>query len=468
MEVVIFDNTDRKDPRAYKLVPTSTLRGEADDDFIVLPFLTGVAVKRQFKMPTEISFSIDVPYELGLDMLNSTMFMTQNVVTVKIGYPEGPVSQTYYGILLKGGLGLEVNAEGLSGTLTANPLSKGAFYSGSDGDGRPLSIGGKNFGERTKEYALAAAVKSMGGYEADFSEVNFPVNPPTEEEFAATPHQARYQEGETEETMKFRQGAVTNIERIRSLCKEMGWTYEIIYDDEREVPAVKFYQYSKISKKAPVWELVMRGRFAPESNRIPMISFTPEIGAGWYAVAPLGGEAAAQRVKSGSVDSEGNISVNMAEPEGSDIEGGDDSEQGGSTSPKDVAAKIALSRAASAGAGIGVVIDSALSLLGDPNSQHIVTDPEVANGERDAILRVVQDDARRDHQSWEAGIVIPGTPQMVPSENLKVVGVGAFDRTYTIRSVTHNVAIGSYETTVTCYCGEPGTPGQANTKPLGT
>ena len=136
MEVVIFDNTDRKDPRAYKLVPTSTLRGEADDDFIVLPFLTGVAVKRQFKMPTEISFSIDVPYELGLDMLNSTMFMTQNVVTVKIGYPEGPVSQTYYGILLKGGLGLEVNAEGLSGTLTANPLSKGAFYSGSDGDGQ--------------------------------------------------------------------------------------------------------------------------------------------------------------------------------------------------------------------------------------------------------------------------------------------------------------------------------------------
>ena len=458
MEVVIFDNTDRKEPRAYKLVPTSTLRGEADDDFIVLPFLTGVSVKREFKMPNEITFSIDVPYELGLEILNSTMFLTQNVVTVKVGYPEGPVSQTYYGILLKGGLGLEINAEGLSGTLTANPLSKAAFYSGSDGDGRPLSIGGKNFGERSKESALAAAVKGMGGYEADFSEVDLPSSP--SEDASVVPHAGRFVEKEIEEAMKFPDGKVMNIERIRSLCKDMGWTYEIIYDDQAEVPVVKFYQYSKISKKAPVWELVMRGRFEPESNRIPMISFTPEIGAGWYAVAPLGGDAAAQRIKSGSVGADGAISVNMAEPEGTDIEGGDDSEQGGSTSPKDVMADIL-------GFASGTIIDSALDLRGDPNSQHIVADPEVSDGERDAILRVVQDDARRDHQSWEAGIVIPGMPQMLPSENLKVVGVGAFDRTYTIRSVTHNVAIGSYETTITCYCGEPGTPGQANTKPLG-
>jgi hypothetical protein len=202
MEVVIFDNTDRKDPRAYKLVPTSALRGEADDDFIVLPFLTGVSVKREFKMPTEITFSIDVPYELGLDILNSTMFLTQNVVTVKIGYPEGPVSQTYYGILLKGGLGLEINAEGLSGTLTANPLSKGAFYSGNDGDGRPLSIGGKNFGERTKEYVLAAAVKNMGGYEADFSEIDLPSSP--SEDTSVVPHAGRFVEKEIKESLRRR------------------------------------------------------------------------------------------------------------------------------------------------------------------------------------------------------------------------------------------------------------------------
>ena len=443
MEVVVNDNSQRESPASYKLVPTSRLLGDEGSDFRILPFLTGIEVTKEFKMATSISFSIDAPYEVGLRMLDSTLFLNQNTVYVRFGYPEGPQSQTFYGVLLKGGQALEMSAEGLTGTITASALSKTAFYTG-DSRFTPVDIGGVNFGELSKEAIIAKAVKEMGGYEADFSEVDFAPSGPS----ADGP--GRYSEGAVEEARKIQDGQTMHIDKIKDICESNGWSYVIDYDDVLGVPLVKFFQASTVSKKSPRWEFIMRGRFDPENGQIPMISFTPSVGAAWYSVMPLGGEAAAQRVKSGNVNAEGEAVVNMAQPEESEVEGGDDSDQGGSQIPEDVLAKIRPDGPQTA------IIDSAVNLASELNSQMLMSDPEVSEGERDSFLRNVQDDARKNNQSWEAAVVIPGTPEIEPGDNLKITGVGTFDRVYTVRSVTHNLAVGSYETTVNCWCGEPG------------
>lgn len=103
------------------------------DPFVInletFPYLTSVKVTKNLGMVTEISLDLEMPFDTGLKLLNGEIaqgcLIVGAFVRVRMGYGDptsatnGVVSQEFIGFLSKGGMGLNLSPNGLSGTITA-------------------------------------------------------------------------------------------------------------------------------------------------------------------------------------------------------------------------------------------------------------------------------------------------------------------------------------------------------------
>lgn len=98
-------------------------------DITTFPYLTSVSVTKNLGMVTEISLNLEMPFDTGLRLLNGEIaqgcLLVGSFVRVRMGYGDpkdatnGVVSQDFIGFMSKGGMGLNLSPNGVSGTITA-------------------------------------------------------------------------------------------------------------------------------------------------------------------------------------------------------------------------------------------------------------------------------------------------------------------------------------------------------------
>jgi hypothetical protein len=103
------------------------------DPFVInletFPYLTSVKVTKNLGMVSEISLDLDLPFDTGLKLLNGQIaqgvLLVGAFVRVRMGYGDptsatnGVISQEFIGFMSKGGMGLNLSPNGVSGTITA-------------------------------------------------------------------------------------------------------------------------------------------------------------------------------------------------------------------------------------------------------------------------------------------------------------------------------------------------------------
>jgi len=112
-----------------ELIPPS---GKGDPFVINLdtfPYLTSVKVTKNLGMVSDISLDLEMPFDTGLKLLNGEIaqgcLLVGAFVRVRMGYgtptsaTNGVESQEFIGFMSKGGMGLNLSPNGLSGTITA-------------------------------------------------------------------------------------------------------------------------------------------------------------------------------------------------------------------------------------------------------------------------------------------------------------------------------------------------------------
>jgi hypothetical protein len=107
-----------------------TTSGEREIDIgpgTAYPFVTAVEINRMFKDTGQLSLTIDAPFYEGRELLNSPIFYTGNTLEVTLRYPDDDDSIiTVNAVMFKGGVGLTLTPNGISGTITARCVAQSA------------------------------------------------------------------------------------------------------------------------------------------------------------------------------------------------------------------------------------------------------------------------------------------------------------------------------------------------------
>lgn len=118
-------------------------RTGAGDPFVVntttFPFLTGASVTMNLGMVTEVSVNLDLPFDTGIKFLNNEIaegvLFAGTFLKIRMGYGDPTdatnsiVSPTFIGFMSKGGVGIVLSPNGVSGTITATGIGPQAARS---------------------------------------------------------------------------------------------------------------------------------------------------------------------------------------------------------------------------------------------------------------------------------------------------------------------------------------------------
>lgn len=422
MDVTIYDNAASGDQRVYHLRQKNPDTGEGG-----FPFLTGVSIVRALAEEGDVNtvtISIEAPFEAGREMLNSTMFYTQNTVVVKIGYIDGPILDDIYGFIKDGGVGLELTPDGISGSITATPLSKSAFYKDT---GLKDKSDGKSFEDNIRLRA------EMMGYQINFDGVSG-------DAFEKASKIARIR--------SLRSDGVPygNLEAVQEMARSLNLSFEITMGQElvggvpssNQVPELRFFDAVALSEEPARRNFVMRGQFDQETSTYPIISYSPELSPGLFA---MGGDGSAGNVKGAKIADDGTCRVEEALPVQSEVSGSRTTEKGTEGEPQDLEAEGPFS--------VKVLVDAALSVTGMGGFRMLT--PEADSESDKNELRTYQDIRWAEEHAYPVNITLPGIPDLRAGETVKVTGLGAlFDHNHFVLEVTHNLTAGSFETTAKC------------------
>lgn len=371
------------------------------------PFVTGVTVNFQMNWAVAtIVLTIDAPFVEGLKMLNSNMFVSSNLIEVKIGYPNGPKSPPFYGILHQGGVGLELTPNGLTGTISCNAYGKVELY-----ETRQKA--------KSLEEAFRAAVIESGR----FKKVGF--------------------EGGVQDAFdKFANYRVTGAIKNKDIVElahrlTNTWSVKDPLDDER---MLVFYAPSQKSAK-PTRKFVMRGQFAEKDGvpTYPIMSYGPSTDAGTFIMDPPG----ASGVEAPRVNDAGEVEVSLAKPEDSDEKAGQD----------EIAKEPGTEVNVKAGEGgqekqVDRPVDESTE-----STQTLVIGGPGEKGMVEAQIKNLQEHLAR-RLGLKSNIVTVGIPDIEGREVCELFGMGKiFNGIYTIDGVTHQCAIGDFTTTLAVQSG---------------
>ncbi len=370
------------------------------------PFISGVTavVQGEDSQLSTITLGIDAPFTEGKKILNSRTFAVGNAVEVLIGYPGGPVSKPFYGWLHDGGVGLELTAEGLTGTIRVNAISRAGFFSTVYSGNKPLD-------------AYDKAIRACG-FEPD-------IRP------------------KAKDAIKLLSGKTfVGIMQNQALLDEVNFLAHLKCTREARTkakPLMVVQAGTEIYTKPVKRRFVMRGQFDSETNSYPLISYGPELQASQFAFP----WAEAREIHTANIDAEGNMLVVKQMVSQSSVKSGKEETQGGD--PEDA------STPAPGEDGGQVNSDR------KPAKKEFGSYWPIGGGDQDrklvqTQLRNMQDQAGHG-SAWNATVVSLGIPDIQPFELCRLEGTGSlFDGTYLIKNVTHSLSVGNYQTTLTVMC----------------
>lgn len=383
------------------------------------PFISGVTivVQGEDSQLSTITLGIDAPFTEGKKILNSRTFAVGNAVEVLIGYPGGPVSKPFYGWLHDGGVGLELTAEGLTGNVRVNAISRTGFFSTVFPGDNPLIA---------YEKAVVAC-----GFKLQISD------------------KAKEQIG------KLSGRLIVGIFKNQELLDLVNFEAHLKCTREARTkakPLMVVQHGTEVYSKTIERRFVMRGQFNQETNSYPLISYGPELQASQFSFpAPE-----ARETHTANLGADGKMMMVKQMVSDSSVQAGKEETQGGN--PKD-----ASTPAPGEGGDQEVQSDR------KPAKKEFGSWWPIGGGDQPAELvktqlRNMQDQAGHG-SAWNASIVSLGIPDIQPWQLCKLEGIGSlFDGTYLIKNVTHNLSVGNYQTTLTVTCRTLKSDAGANTK----
>jgi hypothetical protein len=383
-------------------------------------------------MVTEVAIDLDLPFDTGLKFLNNEIaegvLFAGTFLKIRMGYGDPTdatnsiVSQTFYGFMSKGGVGLNLSPNGLSGTITATGIGPQAARSIPTSSPTALQEFEKRLGlmglERFPDW-----VRFDGTKNTDPIPLKYEVSPSAKSQFdrlMARP------------MSDFDFGAVSIDHKtfIDRLLKQGGLTYGL--------PGAKLFigfETSQVSNLMSKYVFVMRGGFDYNSQGLittyPIISFSVSQSAVLFYAGADPSEISAIM---SDVDREGNVQNSSATSK--DAEAAPTiKNEGNVQNPTDTQRK-------------GVQTNRALAPK-EHGVQAEVTKPEAPN----LAVKMI-DDVRAQMTRFvpgiEATLVTFGIPDIEAGSYVRVEGVGAlYTGIYSVNGITHTWNGADIETSLT-------------------
>jgi len=388
------------------------------------PFITSVEIVKRMKMTTQITLSIEAPFAEGKEMLNGPLFFSGNSVIVRLSYPDdGTTSLIARGTILKGGVGLSLTPNGISGTLTVQGHALNAKQV------KPIVLPDPE--PKSKTLQWLEKVVSEAGYDrleiedslvSEIEVVEFQIN-----------------------------GALPIIDYLQNFCDINALIFNEVYDKDKGVNYVKITDYTALDKASLSRIFVMRDSFvdtgyltkydfiqragASSAIAYPIVSFNPEITSAFFT----GGENI--KVRQAGIVRDGTVE-DLEEDEETQAnvqKGVNNTNSSGGTEDTKAGDQITQKKMEKGTAGLVV--------------QPLYLESTNRDGDRFRIQRVVAERMI----NYSGTLTTFGIPDLEPNEKVGVVGLGSLlDGVFTISGVTQTWNAGKLETSMTLFARSNG------------
>lgn len=273
------------DPVAQVVIRNDAKVKEWKWDSANYPFLTGVTIMYESKRLNNVSISIDAPYDVGIrDIMTSpSPFAVGNLVQARIGYASGSFTDWAVGHLIKGGAGISIDANGVSGTVDFTPISKSAFYS------------------VPKDIPQNGTMLDLLRFIADNMGLTLSLGPNAQEVVEGHSLDSEY--------IFYSSASLSNtvFGLLRKICDEENLSWIIGPDPFRDIgDGVRFLtiisdkELYSLARENVRRKYIMRGIFDLSKNQYPLLSWSPEgESSQWLAESP---DPSANGVGSYSID----------------------------------------------------------------------------------------------------------------------------------------------------------------------
>lgn len=380
------------------------------------PFVTGVTVVRLFERTGQITLNIDAPFQEGREILNGPLLYTGNTLEVTMRYPDDDRAiLVAYGVILKGGIGLTLSPNGISGTITAEGTAQLAKVI------KPM-VPTKT--TSTFEWLTSIAL------EAGYVELN------ASERVVKLINETGYSNNEKKPVFElFEDFCSANY---LTWIEGAGDQSITILDDEEidkdKIKRVFVMRNSFIDTGYLDQYGFLQGATLPNPRVYPIISFSPELSAGFFT-----SREGVKVIRTG-IKADGTREVSEK----------DESDVGSKRTSK--------SNDGPAGAeDVKAGNNKTVSQLREGEAAEVIplAHPEADDrrGEDERHKRAVE--VRT--QAYNASLTSFGIPDVAPSERVAVVGLGdLLDGIFMVKEVTQTWSAGKIETTMSIYSRNAG------------
>lgn len=405
------------------------------------PFLTGVTLAYEFARQASLQLTFDAPYEDAIERLLviGSPFALGTQVDARIGYASRADWWTdwFSGFLMAGGDGLALDANGLSGSVNVQVISKGAKYAISE---TPMNL----ITNATMIEILYQAGNLVAGDEGTVS-----VSPGVREIALAKAASADDPAMMAWNPTAYASMTAWNV--VKDICGILTATYWIGPDmsgkqalhiaTERELTTGAVFKQKPpgTADKDAIATFRLRGILDPATGQYPLLTWAPE-GAAWATW--LAGD-----------DDQAGKGVNVAYI---DKDTGNVVEVPASATDRQVATVGSL--ATPGPEAVGSVDPDAFPATGDitlpTGGQPVQVSAPMPAG--DAGLQRAQLAANRRQiagsPSQVGTITTIGIPWIIPGVLVNLLGCGAiYDGLYLVQKATHTWAGANYETSMTVW-----------------
>lgn len=379
------------------------------------PFVTSVEVQRVFQRTGQITISIEAPFFEGREMLNGELFITGNRVEVTMSYPDDDKANfSVGGCILKGGIGLSMTPNGLSGTVSVSGMTITAQQV------KPLALSGD---PSTRTFDWLESVALEAGYRG------LVVSERVKNEIGLI----EVQSYESKELIQY----------IEDFCAMNGFIWFERYETDGGLNSIIITDDEELDGPKVTRVFVMRDSFidtgylseydfirsagAEKAKAYPIISFSPELTQGFFAnketvkVKQVGIVADGQR-EDKSEDESTVRTVKRGVKTKDQNAGGEDAKAGNSVTIKKV----------------------------DESTAGMTVSPLYPEGKsRDADTKRLSRMTARRMVSYNASLNTFGIPDLEPGERVALVGLGQlFDGIFTVKEITQTWTAGKIETSL--------------------
>ena len=248
------------------------------DPFVInletFPYLTSVKVTKNLGMVSEISLDLDLPFDTGLKLLNGQIaqgcLLVGAFVRVRMGYGDpasatnGVISQEFIGFMSKGGMGLNLSPNGVSGTITAVGANPAAVRTAA-----PI--------ENTLLKEFERRLKYVGYEKYDVAELAKPIFDKLMSQESANDLALAQVDGFLGVAVRWLSRGLNHLNWINTLLEEVGLVGTKLIENGKPVLVITL---STDANKLTSFSFVMRGGFDyDEQGRLttyPIINFSPE------------------------------------------------------------------------------------------------------------------------------------------------------------------------------------------------